>query len=92
VFDREYKLQPLSEVAAYINENRHLPRIPSAGEMREKGMSVGGMQAKLLAKIGELTLHIIQAEEKSNHLERENRDLPERLDRLEARGRDVPSN
>jgi hypothetical protein len=92
VFDPGYKLQPLSEVAAYINENHHLPEIPSAGEMQEKGMSVGDMQAKLLAKIEELTLHMIQAEEKSNRLERENRELRERLDRLEAGSGHVPSN
>jgi hypothetical protein len=92
VFDPGYKLQPLSEVAAYINENHRLPEIPSGGEMQEKGMSVGDMQAKLLAKIEELTLHMIQAEEKSDRLERENRELHERLDRLETRGGRVPSN
>jgi hypothetical protein len=52
--------------------------------MRQKGASVAEMQAKLLAKIEELTLHMIQAEERSNHLEQQNRDLQERITRLEA--------
>jgi hypothetical protein len=78
VFDPGYRLAPLSEVAGYIQQNHHLPDIPSAGEVQEKGVSLGEMQAKLLAKIEELTLHMIQAEE-------ENRQLRERIARLEER-------
>jgi hypothetical protein len=77
VFEPVYRLAPLSEVDRYINENGHLPDIPSADEMRQKGLGVGDMQAKLLAKIEELTLHMIQAE-------KENRELRERIVRLEA--------
>jgi len=77
VFQPGYRLRPLTEVADYIRANRHLPDIPSEAEVKEKGVSVGDMQAKLLAKIEELTLHMIQAE-------RENRDLRERLARVEA--------
>jgi hypothetical protein len=76
VFDPGYRLQPLSEVATYVQENHHLPEIPSAAEVAEKGISLGNMQSKLLAKIEELTLHMIRAE-------RENRELKERLVRLE---------
>ncbi len=78
VFDSDYRLTPLPEVANYIQEHHHLPDIPSATEMKEKGVGVADMQAKLLAKIEELTLHMIQAEQ-------ENRDLRARITRLEAR-------
>ena len=78
VFQRGYRLKPLTELAAYIEEHHHLPGIPSESEVKEKGVSVGEMQAKLLAKIEELTLHMIQAEER-------NRALQERVDRLEGR-------
>jgi len=44
------------------------------------------MQAKLLAKVEELTLHMIQAEERNNRLDRQNRELQERIARLETRG------
>jgi hypothetical protein len=64
VFADDYALQPLSEVEAHIKTKKHLPGIPSAVEVAEQGVSVGDMQARLLAKIEELTLHQI-AQEKS---------------------------
>ena len=69
VFQPGYYLQPLSEVNAYIQEHHHLPDIPSAEEGRAKGVGVGDMQTKLLAKIEELTLHLIRAEERIEQLE-----------------------
>jgi hypothetical protein len=62
VFDPGYRLAPLGEVAGYIRDHHHLPDIPSAEEVQQKGVSIGDMQAKLLAKIEELTLHMIEAE------------------------------
>ena len=59
VFDADYKLLSLSEVAKFINQNKHLPEIPSAKEVEENGVSLGEMQAKLLQKIEELTLYAI---------------------------------
>ena len=91
VFDPAYRLAPLGEVADYIKENHHLPDVPSAQEMQENGASVGEMQAKLLAKVEELTLHLIQADERNTaadernyRLEQQNRDLQERIAKLEA--------
>ena len=84
VFQPGYRLRPLGEVASYIDANRHLPDIPSADEIKSKGMGVGEMESKLLAKIEELTLHAIRAEERSDRLERQNRELHERIARLEA--------
>jgi hypothetical protein len=84
VFAPDYRLQPLKEVAAYIAENHHLPEIPSAAEVKENGVSLGEMQSKLLAKIEELTLHMIQSEERNNRLENQNRDLQARIGRLES--------
>jgi hypothetical protein len=79
VFDPGYRLAPLSEVAEYIKANQHLPGIPAAKETEERGVSVGDMQSKLLAKIEELTLHMIEAE-------KENQALRDRVARLEASG------
>lgn len=75
VFRPGYRLQPLNEVSDFINENHHLPDIPSEAEVKEKGLSLGEMQTKLLAKIEELTLHVIEADKRSRALERENQDL-----------------
>ncbi|MDP4209187.1 MAG: hypothetical protein Q8928_10275 [Bacteroidota bacterium] len=65
VFERTYKLQPLTEVEQYINKNGHLPEVPSETEVKQKGVDVGDMQAKLLQKVEELTLYSI-AQEKEN--------------------------
>ena len=54
----------MSEVEAFITENKHLPEIQSAQEMQENGVSVSELQTKLLQKIEELTLYILQQEEK----------------------------
>lgn len=78
VFQSGYRLRPLSEVQAYIQKHGHLPEIPSGAEVRANGVSVGEMQAKLLAKIEELTLHLIRQE-------KENRELRDRLAQLENR-------
>jgi hypothetical protein len=59
VFADDYKLPSLADVEAQIKTNKHLPGVPSAQEVAEKGVSVGDMQAVLLAKIEELTLHVI---------------------------------
>jgi hypothetical protein len=79
VFDPGYHLTPLEDVAAYISEHHHLPEIPSAAEVAEKGIVVGDMESKLLAKIEELTLHMIQAEEKSRLLERTVQSLQDKV-------------
>ena len=70
VFDKAYQLEPLSGVADYVAANHHLPGIPSAKEVQEKGLSVGEMQTKLLAKIEELTLHMIAQQKKIEELEK----------------------
>ena len=64
VFAEDYQLRPLSEVKAFIEENKHLPEIKSAQEMQENGVSVSELQIQLLQKIEELTLYIIHQEEK----------------------------
>jgi hypothetical protein len=85
VFEPGYHLRPLAEVADYVKENHRLPEVPSAKEMQEKGASLGDLQTKLLAKIEELTLYAIQAEERSGRLERENRELREAIREIKER-------
>lgn len=71
VFADDYQLRPLSEVEAFITENKHLPEIKSAQEMQENGVSVSELQTKLLQKIEELTLYLIQQEETIQELRQE---------------------
>ena len=80
VFSSDYRLPSLAEVEAHINENGHLPGIPSEEEVLEKGIAIGEMQTKLLQKIEELTLYMIE-------LQKENDALKERVEALESEGR-----
>lgn len=60
VFKSDYKLRSLSELESYIKTNSHLPNIPSAKEVETNGQDVGNIQLKLLEKIEELTLYMIE--------------------------------
>jgi hypothetical protein len=60
VFDKDYRLMPLTELSAFVTANKHLPEIPSEKEVLEKGIDIGEMNALLLKKIEELTLYVIE--------------------------------
>lgn len=64
VFDPDYRLPGLDEVEIFIKMNGHLPDIASAGDMQSEGVEIGDMQMKLLQKIEELTLYLIDQEKK----------------------------
>jgi hypothetical protein len=63
VFKPDYKLMPLRDVKSFVSANSHLPNIPSEAEIRKDGLSIEKMQMKLLEKVEELTLYVIQLEE-----------------------------
>ncbi|MFT5890260.1 MAG: hypothetical protein ACI9Y7_000350 [Dokdonia sp.] len=60
VFKDDYILKPLEEVEDFIKQNGHLPNVPSEAEVLENGIELGAMNAKLLEKIEELTLYLIE--------------------------------
>ena len=59
VFDKKYNLKPLEEVEKFIEQNNHLPGIPSAAEIEKNGLQLGDTQRKMMEKIEELTLYMI---------------------------------
>ena len=63
VFDEDYELMPMSDLKTFIEENQHLPEIPSASEVEQKGLDMTAMQMRLLQKIEELTLYTLQQQE-----------------------------
>lgn len=69
VFENEYKLPTLAELDHYIIKHRHLPGIPTAIEVKTNGLDLGDMQAKLLQKIEELTLYLIEERKRNDALE-----------------------
>jgi cytoskeletal protein CcmA (bactofilin family) len=87
VFTPQYKLSTLAEVEKYIIKSGHLPNIPSAKKIRNNGYSLSEMDAKLLEKIEELTLHAIAQEKvlaKEKELyEQKDKEIKELRDELE---------
>jgi len=63
VFKKDYQLLPLSEVKTYIDQNQHLPGIPSEQEMIKNGLNVSEMNKVLMKKVEELTIYLIQKDE-----------------------------
>lgn len=71
VFDSSYDLMPLDQLESAINENKHLPGIPSAEDVQNNGLIVGEMQTKMMEKIEELTLYILELNKELIHVKKE---------------------
>jgi len=71
VFKSDYSLPSLQEVEKHISQNRHLQNIPSEKQVKENGISLGEMDAKLLQKIEELMLYTIQQQKEIENLKKE---------------------
>ncbi|WP_448105173.1 hypothetical protein [Pedobacter panaciterrae] len=69
VFAKDYPLPSLQETEKHIQDKGHLPDIPSAEEVKVNGVDLGDMNAKLLKKIEELTLHLIEQNKRIEKLE-----------------------
>jgi len=71
VFDSDYTVPSLADLNAYIRMNRHLPGVPSAAEVKDKGIDLGAMDAVLLKKIEELTLYVLQQQKEIEELRKQ---------------------
>lgn len=71
VFAPGYALRPLAQVAAYIADNQHLPGVPSAQEMVSAGMDATALNAKLLEKVEELTLYLLEQQTRITRLQQQ---------------------
>jgi hypothetical protein len=87
VFESGYRLPSLKSVEEFIKAHHHLPGIAPAQQMQKEGVDVGDNQTKLLQKIEELTLYIIEQQKQISTLQEENKkitDLQSQIDRLAA--------
>ncbi len=75
VFRSGYHLLSLTELENYIEENGHLPDIPTESYVQENGVELGEMSAKLLQKIEELSLYLIELNKQVETLKKENSDI-----------------
>lgn len=80
VFNEDYALVSLEETKAFIGENKHLPGIPSSDEMQQNGVNLLEMNMKLLEKVEELTLHLIETSEINLQQQKEIDYLKSRID------------
>ncbi len=83
VFESGFDLKTLEEVKKFIEENGHLPNVPSAKQIEEEGIDLGTMNAKLLEKIEELTLYLLEQDAKIMELELKNSKIENLLERIE---------
>ncbi|SEL98385.1 hypothetical protein SAMN05421740_11911, partial [Parapedobacter koreensis] len=60
VFGAGYDLMTLPALESHIKTHGHLPGIPKAREVEAEGIGLAEMNRKLLEKVEELTLHLIQ--------------------------------
>jgi hypothetical protein len=83
VFEPSYKLMPLAELREFIAQEKHLPNVPNAREVKEQGLNLSQFQMRLLEKVEELTLYTLSQQEQIGSLHKENSELKKRLEALE---------
>jgi hypothetical protein len=84
VFAPDYKLPSISEIETFIKQNNHLPDISPASEMQKNGIGIGELQTKLLQKLEELTLYIIDLDKKNESQSEEIEALKHEIDGLKG--------
>ncbi len=70
VFEDDYELPSLADIEVYVKQNKHLPGIPSEEEVMQEGINLGEMNAILLKKVEELTLHLIKQQKEIDALKK----------------------
>ena len=83
VFQKDYQLPSLQEVKAYIDQNQHLPEIPSEQEITKNGLNLGEMNKLLMKKVEELTLYLIEKDKEKQEWKVINGELINRIKKLE---------
>ena len=72
VFNKRHQLSDLAGLESYIKHNRHLPGIPSAEEMQKsKQVDLGAMNVKLLEKVEELTMYVIELKKENDEIKKQ---------------------
>lgn len=85
VFKLTYQLPKLSEIKSYIDLNQHLPDMPSATEVEKDGLNLGEMVKLQTKKIEELTLYLIEKDEKEKEQETTNKKLQQAIEILKTK-------
>ncbi|MDI9862078.1 coiled-coil domain-containing protein [Flectobacillus roseus] len=87
VFSKKHQLMPLQKVEDYIKKHQHLPNIPSAAEMVISGNDLHQTDTKLLEKIEELTLYMIELKKENQQMKQEIESLKKRQKRTSSQSK-----
>jgi hypothetical protein len=87
VFNSDYKLPSLQDVKAYIQQNHHLPEVPTEEDVKKNGINLGDQSVILLKKVEELTLYVIDQNEKLQALEQKVSALQEENSNLKVKNK-----
>jgi len=84
VFKSDYHLPTLTDLKNYIDQNHHLPDVPSAEQVAKDGLNLGDMNRLLMQKTEELTIYLIQKDEKINQQQKQLDTQEAEIKKLEA--------
>jgi len=84
VFNPSYNLASLSTIKNYLDQNHHLPDMPSEGEVIKNGLDLGKMGALHTRKIEELTLYLIEKDQQLKQQESEIKNQQQQINELKA--------
>ncbi|MFB6454906.1 hypothetical protein ACE38W_06510 [Chitinophaga sp. Hz27] len=87
VFQPTYQLPTLHEVEQFIINNQHLPSIPSTAEVEKNGIDLGEMNKRLLQKIEEITLYLIDQDKQIKTQKEETNKLKEEIKSLQEQNK-----
>jgi len=85
VFRDDYQLPSLQTTEQHILAKGHLPGIPSASQVTKDGIELGEMNKKLLQKIEELTLYLIDQSKSITELKSQNKDLFAEIEKIKTK-------
>jgi hypothetical protein len=83
VFEPGYELMPLDAVKTFVNENKHLPAVPTEQQIIGEGIDLAEMNKVLIQKIEELTLYLIEQNDSTAELKVQVADLQSKIAQLE---------
>jgi len=84
VFEEDYELMGLDALKEYIEVHDKLPNFPSAEEVKNEGLDLAEVQIKLVEKVEELTLYVLDLKSDNKALEAENKEIRKELEDIKT--------
>lgn len=82
VFEEEYPLMSIDEMKSYIQKHKHLPNVTPAVDVESNGLEMADMQRRMMEKIEELSLYVIQLNDQNKEQQQTIEELKNTIDSL----------